>query len=229
MRNTSLLFCLLLFTTYSFAQTKPFDNFSLSVNVGKSFLGYGDVWGLDRNIALQYGNKYYISFEYEFADFEGAEFPEQYYQNLENSTLVTKYLNSVYGGSEVKFFGLKSLDVNDNLTTINAYNLRAGSNWGIFHDRLKVGIFGVLGIYKLSRMNTDFILSGFDLKSPDFSIEDVIVYGTYTHRFIDYIYGFGVEVGYHLLPERLQLNLFARAQRGRVVWSTVGIGTRVNI
>lgn len=212
-----------------FSQTQSWDKFSLAVYGGKSFLGYGDIWGIDRNISIQYGNKYYISLEYEFADFEGAEFSEQFYENLSNSTLVTKYMNNIFGTSQNAFFGLKSLDVKDNLITINSYNLKAGSNWGVFHNRLKVGIFGVLGLHKLSKIGFGFIATGFDLTSPDITIKDVIIFGTYTHRFIDYNFGFGFELGYQLLPERLQINLFAKAQRGAAVWSTVGLGTRVNI
>ena len=229
MKFCFILFALLTHSVSLLSQTKPLDKFSLMVYGGKSFLGYGDVWGVDRNISIQYGKKYYISLEYEFADFEGSQFEEEYYANLKNSTLVSKYLNSFSGNSAVKFFGLKSLDVKDNLITINSYNLRAGTNWSFLHKRLKVGIFGVLGLYKLSRIGTDFILSGVDIDNPNFLKQDVTIYGTYTHRFINYSYGFGVEMGYELLPERLQISLFAKAQRGPLVWSTFGIGTRVNI
>jgi hypothetical protein len=213
----------------SFCQSKYSDKFSLNVYAGKSFLGYGDIWGFERKISIQYGKKYFISYDYGFADFEGAEFTEDYYINLSNSTLVNKHLNSILGNQKIKFFGVKSLDIRDNIININSHQINIGVNINLLSPRIQFGLHGTVGVFKLSRIGTDFIVKGVDLIDPNFIKKDVTVLGTFTHRFIDFSYGFGVELNYEVLKDRLKVGLFSSASLSSVRWFTIGLGTKINI
>ncbi len=178
---------------------------------------------------FSYGKRFFVAFDYGFADFEGAEFTEDYYKNLSNSTLVTKYLNSILGDSEVKFFGYKSLDTKDNIVNINSYQLKVGTIFNLFNRRIQLGLYGNIGLFKLSRIATDFTVSGIDIKNPKLDIEDVTIFGTFSHRFIDYSYGFGAEFIYEILKNRLKLSLSTNASLSSVRWFTIGLGSKVII
>lgn len=213
----------------SYCQGGGIGQFSLNISVGKSFLSYGDIWGGERKMSLQYGRKFYVAIDYGFADFEGAKFTQDYYESLENSTLVDKNLNSIIGNSEVKFFGLKPLDTKDNLITINSYQIKVGRDFNLFTPKLQLGLFGSAGILKLRRIATDFLVSGIDIQNPSFTFNDVTIFGTFTHGFFDLSYGFGAEFNYEILEKRLKLSLISVATLSTVRWFTIGLGAKVNI
>lgn len=225
-----LTFCLIIVLFINvYSQNYEASKFSLNVNVDKSFLSYGDIWGIERAIELQYGHSFFIGIKYGFSNFEGAEFTEDYYKKLSNSTLVDKYLNSIFGNQEVKFFGYKSLSIKDNLINIDSYQLKIGGQLNLFSPRFQVGFFGSFGLLKLSRIATDFTISGIDIQNPSVKIDDVTIFGTFTHRFIDFSYGFGTEFNYEILKDRLKIGVKCTSSLSSVRWFTIGAGIKVNI
>ncbi len=230
MKYLIILYILTFFSLTLYCQDKSETSFKLNVNYGKSFLSYGDIWGSERKIAVEYGKNLFIAYEYGFADFSGSEFTEDYYNNLLNSSLVTKHMNSFIGGNqEIKFFGYKSLDTKSNLININSHQIKIGYTMKVIGEKLKFGVNVTGGIYKLDRIGTDFILRGVNITNPSFLKENVTIFGTYTHSYLDFSYGFGTEIAYEILKNRLTINLGANASLSSVRWFTVALGSKVQI
>jgi hypothetical protein len=225
-----LVIVLLSLQTIIYSQNNSASKFTLNANYGKSFLSYGDIWGVERKIGIEYGKNFSIGYEYGFANYSGSEFTEDYYKSLSNSSLVTTHLNSFIGGNQqIKFFGYRSLETKNNLINITSHQLKLGYKINLFAERFRFGLNATGGFYKLDRIATDFVLKGVNITNPNYSRENVTIFGTYLHSYLDFSYGFGSEAEYMVLKNRMALSLGANASLSSVRWFTVSLGSKVII
>jgi hypothetical protein len=212
------------------AQLNEKASFKFNAFIGKSFISYGDIWGLERRLGLEYGKNWYVAYEYGYSSYLGTEYGEDFYNQLSNSSLVTKNLKTFIGGNQaIKFFGYKSLDTKNNIVNLNCHQLKSGYRFDLLKNRLKIGLNSSAGIFILDRIGTDFVVQGVDIVNPNFTKKDVTIFGTFTHSFIDFNYGFGTDFEYTIIPKRLSINLNTNASFSSVRWFTVCLGTKVEI
>lgn len=207
------------------------SKFDVKIMLGPSFLSYGDHWGFDRGLSLQYGNKWFTRFEYNFSNYETSFFNQEFYKVTEKVTTQTKYLDNFFGqGIPAEYeFGYRLLDVKDVINTVNSYQLAFGRKIDLVQNLLSVTVRGNLGIYELTRISPSVIIRPVTISNPNYYEEDVVLIGTFTNSFLDYSWGFGTEFSYEILKDRLSFDIFTKATLGDVRFFSFGLGSSVKI
>lgn len=205
--------------------------FEAQFKVGPGFLSYGDIWGMDRGVAMQYGSKWFVRFEYSYSNYETSFYNQEFYRDTEGLTTQTKYQGNFFGPSAAAEheFGFKLLDVKDIINTINSYQLALGRRIYLFKDIFSFNIKGNLGIYKLTSISPSIIIQTVTVSNSFYYMEDITLIGTFTNSFLDVNWGFGTEFEYEILPNRLSLNLYTNASLGDARFFSFGLGSSIKI